>query len=155
MSEKYRSVREWEVELPERMSPDWLELVAILFDRQDISDDFWPTELIVAGLIGEGELSGGTDYPGYKYLDKETGEVKTKVLAKVRMVPAKRETVYDPAHWAWSLEPTERELEYNVELSAAAALERIQGIADPDEREDTLRHVVGVLTDHLADRYGS
>lgn len=149
---KYRTVREWEIELPERGSAEWVELVATLFDRQDIADDFWPTEMVVSALVSEAELNSGLEFPGYKYLD-EHGVVRRKVLATVHQVRATKETVYDPAHWEWSLEPTERELENNVELSAAQALERVAAMDDPDDRARALRHVIGILSDHVADRY--
>lgn len=154
-AQKYHGIREWEVELPARKTPEWYELVAILFNRPDLEADWWPTEMVVSGLINEAEAGGGLEYPGYRYFDQATGEIKVHVLARARLITASKETIFDPENWQWALEPTDYELERSPELTAARALERLNDISDDLSRENSLRNIVAQLSKHLSDNYGS
>lgn len=142
------TVREWEVTLPQRGTQDWTELVQILMHRPDISNDWWPEQMIVSGLVSEAELTGNHEFGYETFVD---GKLVKKVLAKAMYVAAQSETVFDPAHFVWALEATDRELEYNPELAAAKALERIQDTSDPAEHRKQLTTIIGLLTDHLTD----
>lgn len=168
--ETYATIRQWEVTIPPRMTKQWLELVAVLFDRQDISDDWWPTEMVVSALISEVERSGNTEYPGYRYLDSD-GVVKTKVLATARWKPIKDAPVFNPQHWRVSLSPTETEIERTPDErlrligSAYRYLHEAQELvvaqpdtSNPDDEsaiEGSLRGIIDELTDFVEGRYGS
>jgi hypothetical protein len=151
----YHTVREWAVRLPERDSAEWNELVALLFNRRDIADDWWSTEMVVTALVSWAQEEGHGQFPGYQYLAEDGSGLHTRVLATVQQVPASRETVYSPQHWKWSLEPTETEVEKNPELSVVRMLNELQEIDDPEQREAALRNIVSDLTEHLNDTYGS
>ena len=79
----YRAYREWEVSLPERGTPLWNELVALLMKRTDLDHDWWPTEMVVNALILDAEKAGEVHHEfGYRFLDHETGEVKFRTLGR-------------------------------------------------------------------------
>lgn len=102
-----RMVREWAVTLPPRGSKDWSELVAVMFNRQDISDAFWSDDLVVSALVSEAEVNQNGQYPGYKYLG-EDGELHFKVLATVRqVVPDTGPIMFSAQHYKVALEAVE------------------------------------------------
>lgn len=153
---KYRSFRVWEVSLPERGTPRWDELVALLMKRTDIDHDEWPTEVIVNALISDAEKAGEVHHEfGYRFYDHDTGEVKFRTLGRTLRVPAADEAIYDPAYWKIALEPTDLEIRSNPVLAVAEGLSRAVHLREGVSREDALRHLLGELTEYVGATYGS
>jgi len=155
-ADTYRSFQEWEISLPERGTPLWDELVVLLMERPDMRNDWWPTQLIVTALITDAEKHGDVDHDyGYKYYDHQSGEAKFRILARAQRIRYENETVYDPAHWKIALEPTELEVRLSPVMRIAAGLERSVHLREGETREDTLRHLLGELTEYVNETYGS
>jgi len=153
---KVRSFHEWEVSMPERGTPRWNELVALLMKRTDIDHDWWPTEMIVNALILDAEKAGEVHHEfGYRFYDHETNEVKFRTLGRALRVEQSDPAIYDPAHWKIALESTELEVEHNPVLAVAAGLGQTIHLPDEVSREDAIRYFIGELTEYVNATYGS